>query len=139
MSAIWRVGVLLALGLALGGCASKVEKVAAPGKCMGLADALATIQIGDALPRVRQVLGVPTRTYRARSSLGMRDVLEYNVGQGPCAPQLLGGRRNGDVQVVFDRDGRFEGFGRQGFFRMIQASTGRETRLPYDAATVGIP
>lgn len=139
MCGLWRWGVLLALGLALSGCAGKVEKVAAPGRCMSFADALATLQIGDELPRVRQVLGVPSRAYRARSSLGLRDVLEYNVGQGPCAPQLLGGSRNGDVQVVFDRDGRFEGFGRRGFFRMIQASTGRETRLPYDATSVGIP
>lgn len=130
--------MLLAIGLVLSGCASKVEKVAAPGRCMALADALATLRVGDDLPRVRQVLGVPTKTYRARTSLGSRDVLEYNVGQGPCAQQLLGGRRNGDVQVVFDRDGRFEGFGRPGFFRMIQASTGRAARLPYDAATVGI-
>ena len=83
--------------------------------CIGFADDIKTLRKGDELPRVVQVLGMPSKAYRAFGIFGpVYDVLEYNAGVNPCVKALLHSKK-GNVQVVFDGQGRYVGYGDAAF------------------------
>ena len=116
MKAVW----LTVMALRVAACSSKpnvAERLASQnsvGRCMVLADALGTLQAGDPLPRVREVLGPPSRMHAKWVGFFSRgDVLEYDLGPSLCAKQLLGGDKHGVVQVKFDGKGRLVGYGGQ--------------------------
>jgi hypothetical protein len=90
-------------------------------QCMGFASALQTLQIGDPLPRVQEVLGTPSRQYQAIRGLGRRaDVLEYDTGRTPCASFLLDAPHK--LVLQFDGQGRLASYGRTGFLPFQGAS-----------------
>lgn len=119
-------GILVVFGaLALNACGGNPPPVTSyDGKCIGLADDLKTLHEGDELPRVVQVLGMPTRSYRAFSPFGHAyDVMEYDVGGSPCARAVL--HIDKSLQVVFDTKGRYVGSGGDAFMRFRRATTVR--------------
>lgn len=105
---LMRLGVF-AVAMVLVGCGSAPKPVSLyDGKCMGMADNLKTLRIGDELPRVVQVLGMPTKSHRV-SLFGPRsEVLEYDVGNAPCARTMLGAL-DSKIYLGFDGKGRYKG------------------------------
>lgn len=103
MHALVLAGVMM-----VAGCGSARTASLYDGKCMGMADDLKSLRMGDELPRVVQVLGMPTRSYRI-SLFGPRaDVLEYQVGDSPCSRTLLGANED-KIYLHFNKDGRYDG------------------------------
>jgi hypothetical protein len=93
-------------------------------ECMSIADTLQTLQIGDPLPRVVEVLGPPSRTYRSLTTFGSRyDTLEYDTGTSPCAQYLLNSPRV--MALVFDSHGQLIGYGRKRMMPMRSATSVR--------------
>jgi len=124
------VMVLAAVGMA--GCGSRPIPIPNTGRnCLGTADDLKTLRVGDELPRVVQVLGMPNRSYRAYSPFGRSyDVLEYDVGSSACARAVL--HVDEKMQVVFDSKGQYVGSGGEAFMRFRRATTVRVEPLVLD-------
>lgn len=124
--------VVLALGLvALVGCGRAPQPVTHASNCLGLADDLKTLHVGDELPRVVQVLGMPKKAYRAYSPFGRSyDVLEYDVGKSGCARAVL--HIDDKLQVIFDGNGQYVGYGDEAFMRFRRATTLRVEQLVID-------
>lgn len=108
--------------LPLVGCGSGVtQRGMSDAQCMGMANALQTLQRGDPLPRVKEVLGKPSRSYRVVSGLGRRsDVLEYDTGRTPCASYLLDAPQK--LVLQFDDRGGLKSYGRTKFVPIQGAS-----------------
>ena len=123
-------GILVALALA--GCTrAPVPLPATHGRCVSMADTVKTLRTGDELPRVVQVLGMPSRGYRAFSPFGrIYDVLEYDVTPSACYKAMLDAVDK--VQVVFDGQGRYVGTGRDAARRMKRVTTVRVEPLILD-------
>ncbi|MCA3244090.1 MAG: hypothetical protein INF43_02150 [Alphaproteobacteria bacterium] len=115
---------LLAL-VPLAACSSTpAKRNLSDAQCMGMASALQTLQRGDPLPRVQEVLGKPSRSYRVVSGLGRRaDVLEYDTGRTPCASYLLDAPQK--LVLQFDEQGGLKSYGRTKFLPVQGASTVR--------------
>ncbi len=80
------------------------------GGCVSMADTVKTLRIGDELPRVVQVLGMPNRGSRAFGFTGrMYDVIEYDITPSACYKTLLDSEDK--VKVVFDSKGKYMGIG----------------------------
>lgn len=123
---------LLATAAFVSSCGSKPLPVPKMGvNCIGMADDLKTLRVGDELPRVVQVIGAPNRGYRAYSPFGRSyDVLEYDVGKTPCARAVL--HSDGKLQVIFDNKGRYVGSGGEEFMKFRRATTVRVEPLTID-------
>ncbi len=117
-----KVWLLLAAVL-LAGCGSAPKNTRfSDAECMGLANTLQTLKLGDPLPRVQEVLGPPSRSYRVVSGLGRRgNILEYKTGNTPCASYLLDSPQK--LVLQFDDFGRLIRYGRTGFVPIQGAST----------------
>ncbi len=118
--------VVLALIPLLAACSSapSVKRGISDAQCMGLASSLQTLQAGDPLPRVKQVLGKPSRSYRVGTTWGgKRDILEYDTGRTPCASYLL----NSPLKLVlqFNDQGQLMSYGRNKFVPIQGASSVR--------------
>lgn len=101
-------GWLLA-AVAVAGCGSDPKPVSLyDGRCMGMADDLKSLRMGDELPRVIQVLGMPQKSYRVGFFGPRADVLEYDVGDGPCGRTMLGATES-KVYLHFNGEGRYDG------------------------------
>lgn len=124
--------ILLVLTAGLAACGSSLPPVASyDGKCIGMADDLKTLRTGDELPRVIQVIGWPTRSYRAYSPFGHSyDVLEYDIGGSPCTRAVL--HIDKKLQVIFDNKGGYVGSGDESFMRFRRATTVRVEPLVID-------
>ena len=127
-----RYGYLALLGvIAMAGCGRAAPPITPAGNCIGLADDLKTLQVGDELPRVVQVLGMPKRSFRAYSPFGRSyDVLEYPVQPSPCMRAVL--HVNDKLQIVFDGHGQYVGYGDEAFMRFRRATTVRVEPLVID-------
>lgn len=131
--------ILLASVLALGACSSRSKAPVKPAmtdaQCMGFADAMQTLREGDELPRVVQVLGQPSRTYRAFAPFGKQyDVLEYDTSGVHCAKILLQAPKK--IEVTFDAQGKLVGVGRKTFLRLQRATATRLESVPVDYPTL---
>lgn len=103
-----RLGVL-AVAAVVAGCGSAPKPVSLyDGKCMGMADDLKSLRMGDELPRVLQVMGMPSKSYRVGFFGPRADVLEYDVGNAPCARTLLGAV-DSKIFLHFNGEGRYDG------------------------------
>lgn len=101
--------------------------------CIGVADDLKTLRVGDELPRVIQVLGMPSKAYRVYSPFGRSyDVLQYDVGESPCAKAVLHARRKGMMPVVFDAKGQYVGAGDDVYMRFRRSTLVRTEALIID-------
>lgn len=121
------------VAVALVGCSNGNRPVRAPlgVNCLGMADDLKTLKVGDELPRVMQVLGEPQRMYRAYSPFGNSyDVMEYDTGNTPCVKAVLHAGKK--LQVVFDSKGQFVGAGDNAAFIIKRATTVRVQKLVVD-------
>lgn len=135
----WAVKVLAPLGIlafAVGGCGSRMSPPEKPGMsntaCMSMADTLKTLREGDELPRVVQVLGQPKRAFRVIAPFGSAyDVVEYEVGDSPCAKFVLNAGKK-KLQVVFDDHGKLVGFGKSWYRKMQAATLVRVKGVPVD-------
>ncbi|NBV54783.1 MAG: hypothetical protein EBR79_03625 [Proteobacteria bacterium] len=129
---------LLALPLLLIACGSTklpVKPAMTDAQCMGFADAMQTLREGDELPRVVQVLGQPSRTYRTFAPFGRQyDVLEYDTSGVPCAKILL--RAPKKIEVTFDAQGKLVGVGRKFFLTLQRATATRIEGVPLDGPTL---
>lgn len=127
----------VAAALPLAACASKPEpKMISDNQCLGVADALKTLQPGDPLPRVVQVVGKPDRTYRVRAPFGRSyDVIEYDVGKTSCAAVLLNSVNK--LSILFDEKGGMVGSGRDMFRRLQQATAVHVGSVPVDFDQIG--
>jgi hypothetical protein len=127
MKKLW----LFVMPLVLVACASapSSKRGISDAQCMGLASSLQTLQAGDPLPRVKEVLGKPSRSYRVGTTWGgKRDVLEYDTGRTPCVSYLL----NSPLKLVlqFDQQGRLMSYGRTKFMPIQGATSVRTGALP---------
>lgn len=132
-------GCTLVVALAVGACSSRTKPpvyTMSNGECMSIADTLKTLRVGDELPRVAQVMGQPSRSYRVVAPFGRTyDVMEYDVGQTACAKTVLNAPKK--LEIVFDEKGQLSGFGRS-YFRRVQAATlVRVQGLPVDVNQFG--
>ncbi len=94
------------------------------GGCVSMADTVKTLRVGDELPRVVQVLGMPSRGYRAYSPFGkMYDVIEYDITPSACYKVMLGA--DDKVQVYFDKEGKYVGTGGVTAHKMRRVTTVR--------------
>ncbi len=112
------------MAVAMAGCSSsRVQpRAISDNECMGMADALQTLKVGDSLPRVAEVLGPPSRTYRTLTTFGTRfDALEYDTGTTPCAQYLLNAPRT--LVVLFDPNGQLIGYGKKRLLQPLQSAT----------------
>ncbi len=124
--------VLLMAAFGVAGCGRKALPVANKGgNCLGMADDLKTLRVGDELPRVIQVIGMPHRSYRAYSPFGRSyDVLEYDIGGTPCARAVL--HIDQKLQVIFDSKGQYVGSGGEEYMKFRRATTVRVEPLVID-------
>ncbi len=107
---------VLAFGVTACGRAKPLERPGRGYNCVGFSDDLKTLEIGDELPRVIQVLGMPAKAYRASGMVGRsHDVLEYKVGDSACAKVVLRSKK-GMLPVVFDAKGQYVGYGEDVLF-----------------------
>ena len=122
---LWAPMLAVALVANLGACASRKPSAdISDTRCTVMADALKTLRKGDPLPRVKEVLGQPQRTYRVTSTFGGRyDVMEYDTGLSPCARFLLDSPRS--LRVMFDTNGQLASFGRTSFLPLQGATSVR--------------
>lgn len=137
----WRlfsVHALALAGLFVAACGSKPEPVVlTDNQCIGAADTIKTLQQGDPLPRVVQVLGKPDRTYRVYAPFGRKyDVIEYKTGDSSCAKILLNAH-NKKLAILFDEQGGMVGSGADVYRRMQQATTVRVTGTPINYDQIG--
>ena len=116
---------LLALALPLAACAGHKPMPGLPeSQCLAMADNLKTLKKGDPLPRVREVMGVPSREYRTTSTFGGKyDVLEYDTGDTPCTRYLLDSPHK--LVLMFDTKGQFIGHGSKRFLPLRGATSNR--------------
>lgn len=127
----YRLCAALAAAVLLAGCGGSAPPpvVMTDNQCIGVADAFKTLQQGDPLPRVVQVIGTPDRTYRVYAPLGRKyDVIEYDVGQSSCARILLNSTKK--LAILFDEHGGMVGSGRDMYRRLQQATTVRVSSFP---------
>lgn len=127
MNKLWLLGLLPLLVACAG--APSTKRGISDAQCMGIASSLQTLQAGDPLPRVKEVLGKPSRSYRVGTTWGgKRDVLEYDTGRTPCASYLL----NSPLKLVlqFDQQGRLMSYGRNKFIPIQGATSVRMGALP---------
>lgn len=106
------VGVCLLVGMVvLSGCGRAALPIKSNnGGCVSMADTVKTIRVGDELPRVVQVLGMPNRGSRAFGLTGrMYDVIEYDITPSACYKTMLDSEKT--VHVVFDSKGKYMGVG----------------------------
>ena len=105
--------MMLVLAGGLAACGRKpMVKVDRGYNCVGMADDLKTLRVGDELPRVIQVLGMPEKAFRVSGWFGRSyDVLQYDVGDNPCSKAILHAREKGILPVVFDAKGQYAGAG----------------------------
>lgn len=123
----------LALSVLLAGCGGSAPPpvVMTDNQCIGVADAFKTLQQGDPLPRVIQVIGQPDRHYRVYAPFGRKyDVIEYDVGNSSCARILLNSVKK--LAILFDEQGGMVGSGRDMYLRLQQVTTVRVTSFPLD-------
>jgi hypothetical protein len=92
--------------LPLAACAGqKAPPPIGEGQCFGYADGLKTLRKGDPLPRVKEVMGPPSRQYRTTTTFGGRyDVLEYDTGDTPCSRFVLDAPRK--LVLLFNEQGQ---------------------------------
>lgn len=81
--------------------------------CIGLMDDLKTLRVGDELPRVVQVMGLPDKAERSRSLFGTRhDVLVYKLADtNVCARTMLDIEEDENLMLAFDGKGGYVGYG----------------------------
>ncbi len=127
------LGLMAVVALGAAGCGKRpMQRVDRGYNCIGFADDIKTLQVGDELPRVVQVLGMPFRAYRAYSPFGRNyDVLEYKVGESACAKTVLRSKKD-MLPVVFDAQGRYIGSGEEAYTRFRRATTTRVEALAID-------
>ncbi|PZP40048.1 MAG: hypothetical protein DI585_02160 [Pseudomonas fluorescens] len=116
-----------ALGLTACGRAAPPPRPNAS-SCMGMADNLKTLRTGDELPRVVQVLGMPTKTIRVKRVFGSSlDVMEYQMTPNPCLQAVLQiEKKKSTLYVIFDSKGRYvrtSGMEPYGFWNGLVYST----------------
>jgi hypothetical protein len=133
-------GLALVGVVVLAGCGSRMsppEKLGMSNNaCIGMADSLKSLRVGDELPRVVQVLGQPKRVYRVIAPFGRAyDVSEYDVGETPCARLVLNSGKK--LQVVFDDEGRYVGAGKSWYRTMQAATLVRVKGVPVDIRQFG--
>lgn len=108
---------LMVLAMAVGLSACGGTPIVRPDRgynCIGIADDLKTLRVGDELPRVIQVMGMPEAASRTSSWFGREyDVLEYKVGENPCVKAVLHADKKGILRVVFDGKGQYVGAGEE--------------------------
>lgn len=133
MKRVMLAGLMAVLAFGVVACGRKPMQRPDRGyNCIGFADDVKTLKTGDELPRVIQVLGAPARAYRAYSPFGRNyDVLEYKVGDSPCAKTLLRSRK-GYMPVIFDAKGQYVGAGEEAYTRFRRATTVRVESLQID-------
>lgn len=118
--------LVLAAVLGLSACASRgpAPKEISDGRCLAIADALKTLRVGDPLPRVKEVMGNPERTYRVTTTFGGKyDVLDYDTGLSSCARFMLDAPKR--LTIMFDEQGRLISYGRTRFIPLQGASSVR--------------
>jgi len=121
--------VLLA-ALPLAACAGKKEMPPiSEGQCFGYADGLKTLRKGDPLPRVQEVMGPPSRSYRTTNTFGRDyDVLEYYTGDTPCTRFVLDAPRK--LVLLFDNQGGLISHGNRQPFLLGGATSNRIQAKP---------
>lgn len=102
---------LLAGFVVLAGCGrAAIPLKSNNGGCVSLADTVKTLRVGDELPRVVQVMGMPNRGKRVYGWFGYTyDVIEYDITPSACYKTLLDSEKV--IQVVFDNKGKYVGLG----------------------------
>jgi outer membrane protein assembly factor BamE (lipoprotein component of BamABCDE complex) len=121
-----KAGTCLVLGvIVLSGCGrAAIPLKPTNGGCISMADTVKTIRVGDELPRVVQVLGMPNRGYRVFSPFGkMYDVIEYDITPSTCYKVMLDA--DDKVQVYFDKQGKYVGTGGETARKMRRVTTVR--------------
>ena len=105
------IGAALLMALVASGCGrAAIPLKNTNGGCISMADTVKTLRIGDELPRVVQVLGMPSRGSRAYGIFGRNyDVIEYDITPSACFKSLLDSEKA--VRVVFDAKGGYTGTG----------------------------
>ena len=131
MAACLLVGVVV-----LSGCGRAALPIKSNnGGCVSMADTVKTIRVGDELPRVVQVLGMPNRGYRVSSFFGrMYDVVEYDITPSACYKTMLDSEEK--VHVVFDSKGKYVGVGDRAAKRTRGLLTTRTEPLILDAVVL---
>jgi len=112
--------------LPLTACAGRAPAPApiSESQCLGLADSLKTIRVGDPLPRVKEILGTPGLSYRTTTTFGGKyDVLELYTGDSPCTRYMLDSPHK--LVLLFDTQGRYIGHGQKRFLPLRGATSNR--------------
>jgi hypothetical protein len=120
------LGLYLVLAaLPLAACAGKkLPPAISEGQCLGYADGLKTLRKGDPLPRVKEVMGPPSRSYRTTTTFGGRyDVLEYDTGDTPCTRYVLDAPRK--LVLLFNAQGQLTNHGNAPFTPLRGATSNR--------------
>lgn len=128
-----RLGTVLMVGLVVvSGCGRAAMPLKSNnGGCVSMADTVKTLRTGDELPRVVQVLGMPSRGYRVFSPFGKTyDVIEYDITPSACYKTMLGA--DDKIQVFFDKHGKYVGTGGDTARKMRSVTTVRIQPLIVD-------
>ena len=116
---------LVLAALPLAACAGKkLPPAISEGQCLSYADGLKTLRKGDPLPRVKEVMGTPSRSYRTTTTFGGRyDVLEYDTGDTPCTRYVLDSPHK--LVLMFDAQGQLLKHGNGSFIPLRGATSNR--------------